>query len=258
MLNSEAHHYQFLFLGGILGEFLELPFVGNYLKENVAILKELGVEHVDFKTLSSLKSADSNSYELNELIESKYIKNKKKIILFCHSKACLEALHALEKDLLLFEKCVHRIICVQPPFLGSKLLKSGAVKKVSTIWPGLKSLTEGHYRSFYEEKIAANAAINQYLKERLLVVKGSSTRSRDVAWIIRPSHFLMKRFSGAKNDGLVGLQEQTIPNVEYAETQLEMDHSDLFTAGILSGKDNAFRTNVMRDLINSSVTSAWS
>ena len=251
MLKSDANHYQYLFLGGILGEILELPFVGNYLKVNKEILEKEGITHIDYKTLSSLRSAHKNAIELNEIIESKFIKNKKKLIIFCHSKACLEVLLGLKRDILLFKKTVHQIICVQPPFMGSTMMGSLPLRQVSRVWPGLNSLNKNFYTDFFQNEIVNNEEKHNYIKDHLLVVRGYRKRSRDVAWIIRPSHFVMKR-TGTMTDGLVSYEEQVIPNAQYKEQSMEMDHSDLFTSGLLSNMTADFRKKMMVDLINSS------
>lgn len=253
MLKSAANDYQYLFLGGILGEILELSFVGNYLKENKSILEAEGVTHVDYKTLSSLRSAHRNAIELTEIIESKYIQHKKKLIIFCHSKACLEVMVALKRDLMLFEKTVHRVICVQPPFQGSSMMNSLPLSGLGRAWPGLKSLTKNFYSDFFQTELVGHEERHEYIKKHLLVVRSYRSRSRDVSWIIRPSHFIMKRAGGEVTDGLVSYEEQMIPNAEYEEKVLEMDHSDLFTSGILSSKSTEFRKTLMKDLINSSL-----
>lgn len=251
MLKSDANQYQYLFLGGILGEILELPFVGNYLKVNKEILQKEGITDIDYKTLSSLRSAHTNAIELNEIIESKFIRNKKKLILFCHSKACLEVLLALKRDVLLFKKTVHKIICVQPPFMGSSMMNSFPVRQISKAWPGLKSLNKNFYADFFQAEIVGNKEKHEYIQNHMVVVRSYRSRSRDVSWIIRPSHFLMKR-TGTVTDGLVSFEDQVIPNAKYEEQVMEMDHSDLFTSGILSGMTSEFRKNLMVDLINSS------
>lgn len=249
MLKSEAHQYQYLFLGGILGEVLELPFVGNYLKENKILLEQQGVTDIHCHTLNSFKSADDNAHTLNELIVARYLKSKKKLIIFCHSKACLEALLAVNVDLILFKKAVHRIICVQPPFQGSSVLDGFLLKQICRTWPGLKSLSKNAYSKKLSLELLGDADKHAYLEKHLLVIKAYSPRSRDVSWIIRPSHFIMKR-TGKPNDGLVELNDQVLPEAKFRELEMEMDHSDLFTSKRLSSKGSEFRLNLMVKIIN--------
>lgn len=84
------------------------------------------------------------------------------------------------------------------------------------------------------------------------MIRTFKTRSRDVSWIIRPTHFIFKR-SGSQSDGLLKLSEQVLPFAQYTDIILEMDHSDLFTSRRLSKQDRDFRKNLMVNLINTSI-----
>jgi hypothetical protein len=94
-----------------------------------------------------------------------------------------------------------------------------------------------------------------FLRDRVTVVRTYKAKSRDVAWVIRPVHFVMKR-TGLRSDGLLTLDEQTISRAPYRELVLEMDHSDLFTSSRLSREDSEFRKSLMVTLINSSLFSS--
>lgn len=252
MLNSSANNYQYLFLGGILGEVLELPIVGNYLKENEKILCEMGVTDIKCLTLNSINSAHRNAKKLVEIMQKEYSQKNKKFIIFSHSKACLETLLALKRDFSFFNKTVERIICVQPPFKGSDVLDNPVFSPLLKAWPGLRSLKKDFYTDHLQKGLVENKEHHQFLKERVLVIKTYKRLSRDVSWIIRPVHFVMKR-SGAKSDGLLKLNEQVLPFAEYSEITMELDHSDLFTSERLSKKNKEFRKDMMVQLINASV-----
>lgn len=252
MLKAEANNFHYIFLGGILGEILELSIVGNYLKENEKILKDMGIDHVNYYTLNSINSAHKNSKKLLDILSTHYLKTGKKFIIFAHSKACLEVLVALKRNFNFFSNCVERIICVQPPFKGSETLEMPVLNPLLKAWPGLNSLRKNFYSDLFEKEIVSNPERHAYIKSRLLVIKAFKRRSRDVTWILRPVHFVMKR-TGNKSDGLLKLSEQEISKAEYAEVVMEMDHSDLFTSTRLSNKDNQFRKTMMVSLINGSL-----
>lgn len=255
MLKAEANNFHYIFLGGILGEILELSIVGNYLKENKRILKDMGVDHVDYYTLNSINSAHKNSKKLLDILSSHYLKTNKKFIIFAHSKACLEVLVALKRNFNFFNTCVERIICVQPPFKGSETLDMPVLNPLLKAWPGLNSLRKDYYSELFQKELVGNPERHAYIKNRLLVIKAFKRNSRDVSWILRPVHFVMKR-TGNKSDGLLKLSEQEIEKAEYAEVVMEMDHSDLFTSTRLSKKDNQFRKTMMISLINGSLFSS--
>lgn len=250
MLRSEAHNFQYVFMGGIMGEFLELPLVGNYLRENETILREMGIKDIHSFTLNSVNSAHRNAKKLLEKLRRLFLIHRKKFIIFAHSKACLETLLALKSDFNFFKDAVEKVICVQPPFQGSEVLETKIFRPFLKAWPGLNSLKKDFYTELFKKEIVGHPERHAFLKERVLVIKAFKPRSRDVSWIIRPVHFVMKR-TGSASDGLLKLSEQEIPKAEYTEMILEMDHSDLFTSKRLSKKDSAFRRDLMVSLINS-------
>lgn len=250
MLTPAAHNYQYYLLGGILGEILELPFVGNYLKENEQLLRDLGVEDIRALTLSSLRSAEVNARTLLRLMREDYQNLGKKIVIFAHSKACLEVLLALCEDHDFFDEAVERIVCVQPPFQGSVYLENKFLRPVLKIWPGLRSLRHHEYTDVFVDDLVYHDDRSTYLRDRLLVIRAYKSRSRDVSWILKPTHFLMRR-RGDMSDGLVPFDDQDLPFADYEELILEMDHSDLFTSTRLSNRDSDFRRKLMVDLINS-------
>ncbi|MBA2403467.1 MAG: hypothetical protein H0V66_01740, partial [Bdellovibrionales bacterium] len=250
MLRPEANDYQYLFLGGIMGELLSLPFVGNYLKVNRKILRGLGVKDIECMTLNSYKSACENSNTLVTLIDRLYKKNKKPLVIMGHSKACLELVIGMIDHLPVFQEKVKKVICVQPPFQGSSVFeKYDFLKHANPIWPGLKCLEANHYSDLFAEKLIPNPEAQDYMRHHLLVIRGFKANSRNVSWIIRPSHFVMKR-TGSHNDGLVKLKDQIIPFAEYREIVMDMDHSDMFTSTLLSTRSDDYRKKVMSDLIN--------
>ena len=250
MLRPEANDYQYLFLGGILGELIGLPFAGNYLGINKSILKKLGVRNIECMTLNSYKNAEENAENLTIHINRLYKKHKKPLVIMAHSKACLETILSMMNHMTVFEDKVAKIICVQPPFQGSSIFeKYDFLKHINPYWPGLKCLEANYYSELFEKKLVPNQAAQSYMKENLLVIRGYKAKSRDVSWIIRPSHFMMKR-TGHLNDGLVKLKDQMIPFAEYREIVMDMDHSDLFTSTFLSNRDDNYRKKVLSDLVN--------
>jgi hypothetical protein len=250
MLRPEANDCQYLFLGGILGEVLSLPFVGNYLKINRKIVRDLGVEHIECLTLNSYKSAIDNSQTLVRVIEQLHKKHEKPLVIVGHSKGSLEIILGMMDHLPIFKEKVKKVICVQPPFQGSSVVgKLNFLKYANPLWPGLKCLEANHYSEMFAEKLITNPEAQSYMRDHLLVIRGHKSRSRNVSWIIRPSHFMLKR-SGHSSDGLVTLKDQIIPFAEYQEVVMDIDHSDIFTSTLLSNRNDDFRKEIMSNLIN--------
>jgi hypothetical protein len=252
MLTSKANDFQYFFLGGIMGEFLGLPIVGNYLKENERILREMGIHDIHCLTLNSFNSAHLNAKKLVDILKNEFELRKKKIIIFSHSKGCLEILLSLVHDFDFFENAVEKIICVQPPFQGSDVLNNSIFKPLLKAWPGLNSLRKDFYTKIFQEGIIEKEYCQNFLREKVLVIRTFMPRSRDVSWVIRPIHFIFKR-AGSKSDGLLKLSEQVLPFAEYKDMILEMDHSDFFTSQRLSNQNCNFRKKLMVNLINMSI-----
>jgi hypothetical protein len=259
---AKANDYQYLILGGIMGEVLALPLAGNYLRENKKIMIKNGIDakNIHIKTLNSFKNAYENSHKLSTLLKNLYAKNKKKIILIAHSKACLESLICVGNHFEEVKETLHKMICVSPPFKGSSLFTKrenhwfdkasfSFLEKVQEVMPGVKSLTPNYYSEFFQERIVKVDPINKFVSENLLVIKGSSNSNAEVSWAIKPSHKMLEMY-GKYSDGLVTLEDQMIDNLEYQQVVINMDHGDLFTSSLLSSKSRRFRTDHMRFMVN--------
>jgi thioredoxin-related protein len=258
---KEVHNFQYLFLGGILGEILSLPFVGNYLRVNKKIFMENGVEGKDihYTTLSSFKSACDNANTLRDLIQRLYLQNDKKIILMAHSKACLETFLCLTQHFEEIKPFIHKVICVSPPFRGSTLFEKrnnhwydgisyNVIHAAKKVMPGARCLNREYYTEQLEQDINSNEEIKSFVKDNVLVVKSYKETTKKVAWVIKPSHQAMQ-LHGKDNDGLLTLCDQELPNVTYDEVTLKIDHSDLFTSRLLSNNCNNFRTVFMSRIL---------
>ena len=233
---KQLNEYQYLFLGGIVGEILSLSFISNYLFENERILRQHGVEDIKTMTLNSLLSAETNALKLQKILASQFSLNQKKIILFAHSKGALETILCFKKNLELFEKTVHKVILVQPPFKGSELLgeKTGSLFKI--VWPGLHCLKKNHYSEAIENIFNHSQSDNhiRFSKNSILVIKGAKNKTRDVSWILKSPHSIY-HLKNKKSDGLVDIHSQTLANEEYmTSVSLDLDHSDLFCSNKLS------------------------
>lgn len=252
MLSSKANEFQYFFFGGLLGEILELPMVGNYLNENERILREMGIKDIHCMTLNSFYSAHRNAKNLVNILKRQFRDREKKIIIFSHSKGCLEVILALLRDHEFFDRAVEKIICVQPPFQGSDVLDTKLLQPLLKAWPGLNSLRKDFYRELFRDELVAKEERQRFFQEKVLVIRSFKTRSQDVSWVIRPIHFFLKK-TGSENDGVLKLSEQVLPFAKSTDMVLEMDHSDLFTSHRLSNKGHEFRKSLMVKLINMSM-----
>jgi sterol desaturase/sphingolipid hydroxylase (fatty acid hydroxylase superfamily) len=262
---DELNQYQYLFLGGILGEILELPFVGQYFRPNRDILIANGVcpKSICIKTPNSLKSAQDNIPKLKKLVQNLYRENGgKKIIVFAHSKACLEAFFLLEALADERESMIQSVICSGATFNGSPLFNRRHnhwfdtfsyyfIKWGSKVIPGTSCLAPGHYSAKIKQLAEHNKTLRAFIKERFLIIKGHKQAPQSVAPILKLSHHILA-LAGHKNDGLVAYQDQYLPYFDYTELDLIMDHSDLYTANLtmMSNERESFRVSQMNSLLD--------
>jgi hypothetical protein len=207
----------------------------------------MGIQDVECRTLSSLRSAKQNAINLADLVSELSRRSSKPLIIMGHSKACLELLFAIHRGPEIFARSVHRVVCVQPPFMGSEMINLLGIKAVAKLWPGLACLAPGSFAKAFTEGLSLEA--RSYIEQRVLIIKGHRREPRDVSWIIRPSSLFLGR-TGESNDGLLRLRDQALPNIICEELTMEMDHSDLFTSQRLSTRSGDFRRIAMKELIN--------
>jgi len=260
MTHGSLNHYQYLFVGGILGEILASKHVGSYFDETAKLLREDGARDVHVHFPNSLRSAEANARELIGLIQALTKSTPKKLILFCHSKGCLEAVLALIEDPELFEARVHRIFCVQPPFSGSSLMErrpglkrsrvlSVAFKGGAKLWPGLRSLQKDAYSSFFRETAATRPATARLIEDLVVTVKGAKFERERVAWVLKLSHRILHAY-GESTDGLLSLRDQDLPGFKVRELKVPMDHSDLFTSAKISKENLEFKRQVLTQMLS--------
>lgn len=256
-----AKDYNYLFLGGILGEILSLPFVGNYLKINLTILNHLGVpkEQLSQTTFSSFSSSEVNAKKILKACKQNFRKNGKKTIVVAHSKAGVEVLLCVLQDLAESKAYIHKVICSQAPFRGSSLfvnrqktlfdLLSYNLLKSLCFIPGVKCLDRDYYTDLISEQIMTDKETRDFIQDHFLVIRSYKTNPAEVSWILKLSYLSMAK-SNQYSDGLVTNRDQIIPYAKYREITLDIDHSDLFTSPLLSTKSNTFRTEYMVTLID--------
>ncbi len=260
MTHGSLNHYQYLFVGGILGEILASKHVGSYFEETAQLLRAEGAKDVHLHFPNSLRSAEANARELVCLIQSLASSGPKKLILFCHSKGCLEALLALIEAPQLFEASVHRIFCVQPPFSGSSLMErrpglkrsrvlSAAFRSGAKVWPGLRSLQKDAYTSLFRETAARSPSTAKLIERLVITVKGAKFERERVAWILKLSHRILNAY-GESTDGLLSLRDQELPGFKVKELKVPMDHSDLFTSAKISKENLEFKRQVLTQMLS--------
>ncbi len=231
--------YSYIFLGGILGEILSLPFVGDYLKENKKILVDLGVDENSIlcTTPNSFRDAKSNLPLLKKKIISLVEKNNKKAIVFAHSKACLEILHLIIDDIDFSRRYLKHVYCVGAPLKGSSLFKNNSIGLFNYLSypilnffalfiPGVRCLSPNFYTAFFKEEIQSNQAVYDFLNSNFCQIKTATTKNKNVPKVIRLSHLLLLK-NHSSNDGLVTIEDQGLDTIKLPYIELEADHSDL-------------------------------
>ncbi len=259
MTHGSLDQYQYLFVGGILGELLSLPFVASYFRETEALLRARGARHVTIYQPHSFRSAEDNAEALTREVMRLWKAHGKQIILFCHSKACLEAVLAMIARPGVFETSVHRVFCVQPPFRGASLIErrpgvttTRVVSRVysasSKVWPAIRCLRKNAYTSRFERLARTRPDLQKLIEEKVVTVKGAKYQSERVAWVLKFSYGLLRE-GGEEADGLLSLRDQEMPGFKVREVKIPMDHSDLFTSASISKENRAFKEQILERLL---------
>jgi hypothetical protein len=239
LLRSHLQKNQVLFIGGIIGEILASKNIGDYFSPNIEALEQYERYSQCSRFMpSSLNSSHDNAYLLKEKIVELVEDRQKPVILFCHSRACLEAILCLSRyPWLMQQGLISQIVLLQGCLGGSKIVEKlyqTPLRRLLNQWPGLKSLLPGIHSDEIDSWLnCLDEEMTNELKKRLFVIATSKRDSNEVSWILRPTHKLLSQICG-DNDGLLPISSQTHPKLPCHQQWLEADHADFVTGSRLS------------------------
>jgi pimeloyl-ACP methyl ester carboxylesterase len=197
-----------------------------YFDENIAAMRAMGISayRIGVKTENGI---DTNAAQIAGDIRARAAEHRR-VILFAHSKGAADALAALAKDPSLAQH-VHGVIAVQPVFGGSPI--ADFIAKQRLLSPAVKLVFE---RAFGGQTSAVTDLSAQNRSSfhakwpypsslRTVVIRSTFNRplSKSLLW---PNQKLITKFTGAPNDGMVKLADQSVPGAAATLDYADLDH----------------------------------
>lgn len=240
---QNLNNYHFVFISGFTGELIQK----RYFSENVASLKNLGVENVSTIIPSSLRAAEDNIEVLNEKVRALYKSGEgRPIVLIGHSKGGLESVATiLNHPNLVTDGIVHKVVAVQSPLrrvvLGDQF--NSTLKWMTPIFPsdGAESLTTGEIDRIIRQKInSLDAGTKQRLSNSVGYVISEKSPSEMAKAISRMGAFLQTQYN-LPSDGLVDLYGQWINGFGKVLGKVNADHVEFvvpYSKNLNTGSDS--------------------
>ncbi len=253
---DQARCYRYVFVGGFHNE--RLP---GYFAQNAKELKAQGVpkQAIHFIYPSSQESVDGNAEFVRDSFSDIVSQGKEKLVVIAHSRGSCDALAFALQNPKFFKKHVHAMFLMQGPFggtaiadyvmgegppidkrmpLGQRVVAHTLAKAENYLLNhgkhgGLPSMTREASEEFWEDVLEENADAIPVVSPKTfyvtsqIPVKGHRYLQRPLAWYLA-THF-------GDNDGVVALEDQTVPDLGTVLAVLDAGHTDL-TNRFPSGK----------------------
>lgn len=241
---------QFIFVGGIWGELLSLPFLGNYFLTNIRYLKKNHPGCIVKRFMPpSFSSSWKNAEYLAKKIKSEYQKNQKPLILIGHSKGAQDLLLMLLRyPDLLKSSMIQTVISMQGTLNGSSFVDSVRKTKFTNTLrriPGIASLQRGHFNDYYNKRLKElGDDFRTLLQNKFKLIKATKSNANEIPWVIKKTFRFLNDKHG-KNDGLVTLEDQGWPFLKLQEFNLIADHGEMTTSWPMSNLGEKGRHHFM-------------
>lgn len=259
-------NYQYLFVGGIFGEFLELPFVGNYFLHNKDILIENGAKHVSIFTPSSILPPEQSGRSLTKKVNDLYKKNGLPLIIYAHSKGALDSLYMIFQNTDLVKSgVIFKIILMHGALNGSPVadkimvgtgksegilkITKKSIRQVLNVYKAGSSLTSLHTPRTLEliGKIKQVEGDEFFRKYFVYLIGGKSGKEKTLP-IVALTHSYMTK-TAPISDGLVVLETQVLPSLDLKTYFYRADHGEYLVSSFLGNKPREKKREFTLDLV---------
>jgi pimeloyl-ACP methyl ester carboxylesterase len=253
---AEARQYRYVFVGGFHNE--RLP---GYFSQNAKELRAQGVPKraIHYIYPSSRETVAGNARMVRERFEDIVREGPEKLIVIAHSRGSCDALAFALENPEFVQEHVHALFLIQGAFGGTALadyvmgegppldkrtplghrVVAHALANVEGYLidhgkhAGLPSLTRQASVEFWEDELEENSAAIAIVGPKTFYVT-SQIPAKGHRFLQRPLAFYLATHFG-DNDGVVALEDQTVPDVGTVLAVLDAGHTDL-TNRFPSGK----------------------
>lgn len=257
--------YQYVFIGGILGEILSLPGAGSYFKTNMNYIKSQ-FDSVDcYRYMPfSLSTSKSNAAKIEHYIEKLVEKNKKPVCIIAHSKACQETLYlALSSPELVMKEKIAGIIFVQGSFLGSSLVNIllGEQRELSrcykltslllSIFPSVKNLKLDAMKDDFRILVGKLSEDEKtVLQSKMINIVSTHVPGTKLSPVLKLGYYYYSKHFKVDSDGLLAIKQQEIPFENIRKLEWRGDHSHHFTSFPVTSSTIEHRNEVTQKFLD--------
>jgi pimeloyl-ACP methyl ester carboxylesterase len=265
-----ASEFRYVFIGGLGGE--RMP---GYFEQNARELRRLGVPRRSIHTIrpSSRRTVEQNREEVRAAILAAAESGPQRLVIIGHSRgACDAAAFALHEPGFVRDR-VEALFLVQGPFGGSALadyvLGEGrpmdgrmppghrlvayllAKREGSLVGRGVHSgltgLTRAASRAYWHRELDRNAEAARAVGPRIFYVE-SRARPSGLRLFQRATHRYLGTYYGP-SDGMVGLEDQSLPGLGTRLGPVEAGHADLTRRSPASRGGRQSRAALVRAIV---------
>jgi pimeloyl-ACP methyl ester carboxylesterase len=269
-VTRRASEFRYVFIGGLGGE--RMP---GYFDQNARELRRLGVPRGSIHVIrpSSRRTVEQNRGEVRAAILAVAASGPQRLVIIGHSRgACDAAAFALNEPGFVRDR-VEAIFLVQGPFGGSALADYvlGEGRPMDGRMPpghrllayllgrrerslvgrgvhaGLAGLTRAASRAYWRGELDRNAEAARAVGPRIFYVESRAVPSR-----LRLFQRATYRYLGAyygPSDGMVGLEDQSLPGLGIRLGPVEAGHTDLTRRSPASRAGRRSRAALMRAIV---------
>ena len=247
-VEGRARQFRYVFVGGFLNE--RMP---GYFSQNARELRARGVPHsaIHFVSPSSHKSFEENREAIGDDFRKIAAAGPEKLVVIAHSRGACDTLAFALEDAQFVADRVEALFLVQGPFggtgvadyvmgegvpldrrmpLGSRVVvhllgRLGRWLMDGGSHGGMARLTRSASRSFWEETLERHADAIPIVGPKTFFVTAEVRPSRLRLFTRAFARYLLTYYG--PNDGLVVLEDQSLPGLGTDLGPLEAGHADL-------------------------------
>jgi|GEM_PF-6469017 len=250
MRKNKGEPLNLVLVGGIYGEFLSLPFVGNYMKPIAqALQSSLNIKNVTYIQPHFWQCRDQVSLSIsNEVKRAKCLRGLDSLVV-AHSKGATDVLFSIwDRPEIFLTSALRGLLLLSPPLKGSFM--ASWIHRKAPLFSQLLGIDKLTHQNSFEKLVTSckDQALKNLLKEKVISVATQEESTSSVTWIIRASHWFSKK-KGHTSDGLLTEDEQKIDVPMLATYTHRSHHGYLTNEKRISKMSGQERSQVFQNIV---------